>query len=125
MTLDAETAAWSGVQGDGWYRSFTRATTGRTYSATNLLVQLRNTATGALVASSDGDEQTGGVVAIDTTGTDFSTPSSYVFAFTITDTAGIDVGTDYRIEAQCNVDGLLTTFFSHSWECRKQWADPA
>ena len=125
MTLDAETAAWSGVQGDGWYRSWTRSTTGRTFSATNLLVQLRNTATGALVASSEASEQTGGVVAIDVSDTDFSTPSAYVFAFEITDTADIPVGTDYQIEAQCDVDGRLTTFFSHSWECRKQWADPA
>lgn len=122
MTLDAETAAWSGVQGDGWARSWARSTTGRTYSEASLLVQLRNTLTGALIASSDPDEVDGDVVEIDTSDTDFSDPEAYVFAFKITDTASIPVGTDYQIEAQCDVDGLVTTFLSHSWECRKQWA---
>lgn len=123
MTLDDETAAWSGAQGDVWYRSFSRDSAAtRVYDEATLLVQMRNKTTGALVASSKVSEQTGGVVAIDVTDTDFSSVSSYVFAFKITATSSITVSTDYVIEAQCEIDGDLTTFFSHDWECRKQWA---
>lgn len=125
MTLDAETAAWSGVQGDVWELVAERATVGRTYDDAFLLVQMRNKTTGALIASSDAGEQVGDVVAINVDDTDFTDPDAYVFAFKITETDGIPVSTDYVIEAQCEVNGDMKTFFSHDWECRKQWAYPA
>ena len=119
MTLDAERATWSGRQGDDWHQSWTLAATDRTYDGSTLLIQLRNTATGAVIAANETNPE--GVLDIDQTGTDLSSPP-LTFAWTIRDTDSIPVGTDYVIEAQCEIDGYVTTFFSHQWEVVTQWA---
>lgn len=121
MTLDAETAAWSGVQGDVWRQVWGTTDDAGEYDEASLLVQLRNRSTGALMATNE-TPLPDDTVAIDTSDTDFTDSANLTFVWQIDDTADIPVSTGYVIEAECEIDGRATTFFSHSWECRKQWA---
>lgn len=118
--LDDERFVWSSPQGDGVVRSWTQSAASRTYDIASLLVQMRNTKTNALIASSKVAEQTGGVLAFDTSTCDFTGPT-LTFGFKLP-RMNVPVSIDYVIEAECEVDGVLTTFFSHAWEIRKQYA---
>lgn len=123
MTCNDETRrlVFSSKQGDDIVRSWTRATVGRVFDDSDLLVQWRNTQTGALLATSE-DDPAEGVLSIDLSTCDFSDPDAYVFGFKITGTDSVDVTPLTVIEAQCTIDDALTTFFSEPWEITKQWA---
>lgn len=119
-------AEWSSRQGDGISRSWTRETSGREFDGSTLLVQMRTT-DGTLIASNE-DPTPDDAVAIDTSDSDFTDTDAYVFAFTITDTDDIEPSTDnlkYMIEAQCEIDGIVTTFFSREWTILPQFAIPS
>jgi len=127
MTLDAERAAHSGRQGDDWARSWSRATETRTFDLPSLVVQMWTVVDGVkgtLIASSVVAEQTGDVVAIDTTDCDFTGPAvTFAWKIAAADTETIAPGTGYVIEAQCEIDGDVTTFFpAFWWECISQFA---
>lgn len=127
---DAQRLGFSSVQGDDIVRSWTRSVAGRTFNAATLLVQMRNTETNALVATSE-DSPPDGALAIDTSVCDFTDPDAYVFGFKIEGTDGIAASHDYVIEAQCETDhddgqgARIETFFSEAWEIRQQWAVPS
>lgn len=115
---------WAWKQGDVWWQHWTLATTTRTYDASTLLVQIRD-ATGALIATSESSPPSP-VKSITTTGTDFtSTPK--VFHWELASTSDLPIADNgYLIEAQCNVDGRLTTFFpAHPLTCLAQTAVPS
>ena len=124
-TLDAERAAHSGRQGDVWSRSWSRTGETRSFDLPSLVVQMWSVSDGVkvtLIASSVTGEQIGDVVAIDTSVCDFTGPA-VTFGFKITATDEIPASRDYIIEAQCEIDGDLTTFFAAFWwECISQYA---
>lgn len=122
MGLNAERLTWSFTQGDDYSRTWTLASSTKVRTLNTLKVQLRNKVTGALVASSKSSEQVDGVLAIDTTGTDLTSPN-LTFKWRIAGTSSIPAGTDYVLEAQVVTDGNLETFLSHSIEVRPQYAE--
>jgi hypothetical protein len=120
--LGDERIIWSSKQGDGVKRSWTRTTGSRAYDRESLLVQMRNTKTNALIATS-ADSPAEGVLSIDLELCDFTGPDEITFGFEIPP-IGAPYSPDYVIEAQCEVDDVLTTFFSHAWEIRRQYTVP-
>jgi len=119
---DEITAYFSGVIGDDWHQEYTAdAVDGVTWDDTTLLVQIR-TLDGVLIASSGAEGGVDDVIDIDTSGTDLSVDPLVFEWKTVGDTSGVDPEATCVIEAQCEVNGFVTTFMSHEWTIRRQYA---
>lgn len=117
---DAVTLENTGRQGDVWWQSWTRTVGSSSYDIATLLVQIR-TDDGVLVASSP-DPGIGDAVTIDVSASDFTGPP-LVFAWeTTSSTADVDPTLAYVLEAQCEIDGRLTTFYHHEWVVLPEYA---
>lgn len=122
MTATALRIENTGRQGDVWGQSWTRTVGTRTYNAGTLLVQIR-TVEGTLVASSGAQGATAGIVQLVTTDTDFSgDPIVFAWSSDGADTTAISADGQYVLEAECEIDGALTTFYSHPWIVLPQYA---
>lgn len=111
----AERRHWTFTQGDEWRRSWTRTSGSRTYDEGSLLVQIRagDSADAALVASSNPSDLVDGVLEIDLSECDFGADDP-VFVWSVADpTSEIDPSATYWFQAECEVDGHLTTFLTH------------
>jgi hypothetical protein len=113
----------SGRQGDVWKQRWERTTGTRSYDLGTLLVQIRRS-DGTLVASSGADGAVEGVIPIVTTGSNFTSDPIVWTWKTTGDTAGVDPNGVYVLEAQCEIDGDVTTFHSHAWHVLPQHAYP-
>ena len=106
----AERAVFTIRQGDDWSRTWTHTSGTATYSGT-LLVQIRaGTDSGAVLVASSETVDT--EAPIDLTGTDLGA-GTIAMAVVAADTVGLDPHGTFTIEAECEVDGLLTTILSH------------
>ena len=127
---DAERAVFSVRQGDDWVRRWECAGSGRTYDAASLVVEIRvgDDSSGRLVASSvadrvPGDDEANPVAAIDLTGPDFEAePKVIAMLIAAADTAPMSPEADMTIEAECEVDGAVTTILRHRWSVAPQVA---
>lgn len=118
--IDAERRHWTFTQGDEWHRSWSRTSGDRSYDNASLLVQIRagDTKAATLVASSDSGDVEGSVVAVDISGSDLEAATP-LFDWSVADTAGIDPDVPLWFQAECEIDGRLTTFLTH-----RMWVEP-
>lgn len=116
----AERRHWTFKQGDVWHRSWTRTSGDRSYDQASLLVQIRtgDDSAATLVASSNPADMTEGVVLIDVSGSDLGAATP-IFDWSIEDTTAFNGSAAAWFEAECEVDGELTTFLTH-----RIWVDP-
>lgn len=123
---EAIIAEYTGVRGDDWWQSWD-AETGdlADWNESTLLVQMRagSDETATLLASSDPADD---VVVIDTSATDFSA-DHFEWEIDDGDTTGAEfvAGMECWVEAQCEIDGRVTTFMRHQWFIGAQVAVPA
>ena len=122
---DAEQRHWTFTQGDEWHRSWARTSGDRAYDNASLLMQIRAGATkaDALVASSDPGDVAGSVVAIDVSATDLEADPP-LFDWVVADTSDIDPDAVLWFQAECEVDGHLTTFLTHRMWVEAEIAAP-
>lgn len=106
---EAEEALWTLRVGDDWRRAWSSDDDLSTWDDSTVFVQVRDgqTATSTLIASSDvGDD----VALIDLTGTTFAVSGSELHMhIDDADTTDIAAGL-FWLEAQCEIDGDVTTF---------------
>lgn len=106
-------AVWSIRQGDDWRRTWTTDEDVSGWDVDTLLVQLRAgpDKSATLLASSDPDDSTEDVALIDTTGTSFGAGGgTLALHIDDEDTSTLPVNHWVWIEAQCEIDGDVTTF---------------
>ncbi len=117
----AERRHWTFTQGDEWRRSWTRTSGSRTYDDASLLVQIRagDSADAVLVASSNPSDVVGDVLEIDISATDFAADDPVFEWEIIGSTSGVDPHVPLWFQAECEIDGRLTTFLTH-----RMWVEP-